>query len=81
MAQQSDQAPESDVVPAQVVEKLLLTSKEACAALGMTRDKLFHLRKRGVIPFVKVSERRYYYPYHELRAWIAANCHAAEVAA
>lgn len=81
MAQATNQTPEQSDEPTQAVEKLLLSSKEACIALGMTRDKLFHLRKRGEIPFIQVSERRFYYPYHELRAWIRARCHGAEVAA
>jgi excisionase family DNA binding protein len=56
-------------VMADFAQRLLLTSAEACVALGMTRDQLYHLRKRGRIPFIQVSERRYYYSRDELHAW------------
>ena len=62
-----------------IVQRLLLTSVEACAALGMTRDQLYHLRKKGRIPFIQVSERRYYYSLDELHAWMRGEWQPREV--
>jgi excisionase family DNA binding protein len=65
----SRQTQVTGIVQSEVVQRMLLTSAEACVALGMTRDQLYHLRKKGRIPFIQVSERRYYYSLDELSAW------------
>jgi excisionase family DNA binding protein len=72
-------SPVDRVVQSNVAQRLLLTSAEACAALGMTRDQLYHLRKKGRIPFIQVSERRYYYSLDELHAWMRGEWQPREV--
>jgi|GEM_PF-5779942 len=71
--------PVDRVVQSDVVRRLLLTSAEVCAALGMNRDQLYHLRKKGRIPFIQVSERRYYYSLDELQAWTRGEWQPKEV--
>jgi len=71
--------PVDRIVQSGIVQRLLLTSTEACIALGMSRDQLYHLRKKGRIPFIQVSERRYYYSLDELHAWMRGEWRPSEV--
>ena len=73
------QPPVDGIVQSGIVQRLLLTSAEACVALGMTRDQLYHLRKKGRIPFIQVSERRYYYSLDELHAWMHGEWQPREI--
>lgn len=54
------------------IEKLLLTSEEACEVLAISPRKLWSMKSAGEIPHVRVG-RRVHYSIDDLRAWIEAN--------
>jgi excisionase family DNA binding protein len=51
----------------------LLDAKEVAALLGISRDRLYDLGKRGLIPTVRISRGQVRYREDELLAWMQRN--------
>lgn len=52
------------------IEPRLLTFKEAQTYLGLGRSTLYKLTNGGVIPALKVTERKWSYDKQDLDQWI-----------
>lgn len=54
----------------QKIEPRLLTFKEAQTYLGLGRSTLYKLTNGGIIPALKVTERKWSYDKQDLDQWI-----------
>lgn len=54
----------------QKIEPRLLTFKQAQTYLGLGRSTLYKLTNSGIIPAMKVTERKWSYDKQDLDAWI-----------
>jgi excisionase family DNA binding protein len=54
----------------QKIEPRLLTFKEAQTYLGLGRSTLYKLTNGGIIPAIKLTERKWSYDIQELDQWI-----------
>lgn len=61
------------MTPELIDGKLLLSQREAAAALSICQKTLYNFsHPRGPIPVLKIGSRPLYDP-HDLKAWIAAQ--------
>jgi excisionase family DNA binding protein len=51
----------------------LLDAKEVAARFSISRDRLYDLGKRGIIPTVRISRGQVRYREEDLLAWIERN--------
>lgn len=56
-----------------VCHKDMLTTKEACAYLGITERALEELRKQKAITYYKPTQKCIYYKRSDLNAWMMRN--------
>lgn len=54
----------------QKIEPRLLTFKQAQTYLGLGRSTLYKLTNEGIIPAMKVTERKWSYDKQDLDQWI-----------
>lgn len=54
----------------QKIEPRLLTFKQAQTYLGLGRSTLYKLTNGGVVPAMKLTERKWSYDKQDLDAWI-----------
>lgn len=64
----------------QKIEPRLLTFKEAQTYLGLGRSTLYKLTNSGVIPAIKLTERKWSYDKQELDQWIEKQKQQRKVA-
>ena len=63
-------------------EKLTYTASEGAKKIGINRNTMYELIKKGVIPAIRVSEKRIVIPAEALEKWLndPANFICAEKA-
>jgi excisionase family DNA binding protein len=54
-------------------DSLVYTSTEAMKALKMSKDTFWQLVHAGIIPALKVSERKYLFPKAKINAWLVGE--------
>lgn len=65
----------------QQTPKLLLTAREAAAALSISEKTLWSLTKAGEVPHVRIGERSIRYSVDELKRWLSEHRIGGEPAA
>ncbi len=55
--------------------KNMLTLDEVCMFMGMSKNYVYQLTSKGVLPFYKPNGRMLYFDKSEIEAWLKQNYH------